>query len=94
MHTATLVPPKQRVALLSALDSANHTLKRSAGGFMPSLQPVKRCGPQTVETITKRTVLALESNGLVQLDDIACPSQATLTEAGKQLAKRLMTGGQ
>ncbi|WCE02817.1 hypothetical protein [Pseudoxanthomonas sp. JBR18] len=89
MHTAILVPPKQRVALLSALDSANHTLKRSAGGFMPSLQPVKRSGPQTIETITKRTVLALECNGLVTLDNEACPSRATLTDSGLKLAEQL-----
>lgn len=93
MHATALVPPKQRVALLSALNSVGHTLKRSAGGFMPSLQPVKRSEPQTVETVTKRTVLALEHSGYVALDDSACPSRATLTESGRKLAEQLKAVG-
>ena len=76
-------------ALLAALDSPGHTLRRFNGDFIATPPRQRTSGTIATRNFTKRVVLRLHRDGLLRMDDIHCPAAATLTPEGHALAEQL-----
>lgn len=83
------VPPLQREALLAALQSPTHTLRRMRGGYVALGADVRTSGEATAHTVTRRMALRLEREGLVDFDDPFFPDRITLNARGVALAEQL-----
>ena len=83
------VPPLQRAALLAALDSFMHTLRRMRGGYVALGASVRTSGPAVAHTVTRRMALRLEREGLARFDEPDFPTAVTLTPDGVVLAEQL-----
>lgn len=81
--------PAVRDALLAALCTPSHTLKRGCGGFVAFDGPVKRSGPTTYQAVTLRTINRMREDGLVKFDEPEFPRVITLTDAGIAAAREL-----
>jgi|SRR5690606_27812331 len=91
MTTPAHIPPLQREALLAALQSPNHTLRRMRGGYVALGADVRTSGAATAHTVTRRMALRLEREGLVDFDDPFFPDRVTLNARGLALAQQLRT---
>jgi len=76
-------------ALLAALDTPTHSLRRGPGGFIAVGQPIKKSGPVPYQAFTRRAIKFLEREGLAEFDVPEFPSVVTLTEAGVAAAREL-----
>ncbi|GAB3305786.1 hypothetical protein [Luteimonas notoginsengisoli] len=83
------IPPLQREALLAALQSPTHTLRRMRGGYVALGADVRTSGTATAHTVTRRMALRLEREGLVDFDDPDYPTVITLNAHGVALAEQL-----
>ena len=83
--------PQIRAALLAAANAPHHRLSRCAGGFTaPPAERVRAGGQATVPVITRRTVLRLERDDLVQFDDgTEYSTTVSLTAAGLEAVREL-----
>lgn len=89
MSTGPYVPPQQREALLAALQSPTHTLRRMRGGYVALGADVRTSGAATAHAVSRRMALRLEREGLADFDDPACPTVITLNAEGLALARQL-----
>lgn len=83
------IPPLQREALLAALQSPTHTLRRMRGGYVALGADVRTSGQATAHLVTRRMALRLEREGLVEFDDPMFPDTVTLNRKGIALAEQL-----
>lgn len=86
------IPEKEREALLAALQSPTHTLRRMRGGYVALGADVRTSGKATAYTVTRRMALRLERRGLVDFDQPEFPNVVTLNANGVALATRLRDG--
>jgi hypothetical protein len=83
------IPPLQREALLAALQSPTHTLRRMRGGYVALGADVRTSGKATAHLVTPRMAKRLEREGLADFDDPECPDAVTLNDQGVALAEQL-----
>lgn len=83
--------PMMRDALLAAINTPNHSLRRGPGGFLALGTPIRKSGAVSVPAFTRRTVNRLDNAGLVTFDDPDFPSCVTLTQAGIDAAKQIQS---
>lgn len=83
------VPPKEREALLAALTSPTHKLRRMRGGFVAVAGDGRTSGTTTAYTVSKRMALRLEREGFVEFDHPEYPDVITLNDQGVALATQL-----
>lgn len=83
--------PQIRAALLAAANAPNHRLRRCKGGFTaPPADRVRTTGQAAVPVITRRTILRLERDGLIEFegrDEYA--TTVTLTTDGLDAVREL-----
>ncbi|HVI60097.1 MAG TPA: hypothetical protein VM619_14660 [Luteimonas sp.] len=91
---ALYVPPLQRAALLAALQSPNHTLRRMRNGYIALADDVRTSGEATVVIVTRRMALRLKREGLVDFDDSKYPERVMLNARGVALAEQLRAAAQ
>lgn len=89
MASTPHIPPKERDALLAALQSPTHTLRRMRGGYVALGADVRTSGRATAHVVTRRMALRLEREGLVDFDDPEFPTVITLNAHGVALATQL-----
>jgi len=79
---ATAYTPAVSAALMAALETPAHTLRRTREGFVSSrpAQPV---------AVTRRCANQLERDGLFAFDNPAFPSALTLTQEGLKAARQI-----
>lgn len=87
--TTITYTPTVRAALLAALDTPTHTLRRGCGGFVAIGAPIRQSAPRMMQTFTRRVVNWLERDGLAEFDDLEFPSNVTLTADGIAAAQEL-----
>lgn len=92
--TATAYTPTVRAALLAALDTPTHSLRRGCGGFIATGAPIRQSVPRTMPVFTRRVVNWLERDGLAEFDDPNSPSNVTLTADGLAAAQELKAAQQ
>ncbi|WP_027489355.1 hypothetical protein [Rhodanobacter sp. OR92] len=78
----TAYTPTVRAALMAALNTPAHTLRRTRGGFVSSK-------PTQVAPISRRCANQLERDGLFEFDNPGFPSAMTLTREGLDAARLL-----
>lgn len=83
------IPPLQRQALLAALATPTHTLRRMRGGYVALGADVTTSGPATAQAFTGRLVKMLWREGYVEFDQPEFPSTVKLNPHGRQTAQRL-----
>lgn len=93
MSVAPHIPPQQREALLAALQSPTHTLRRMRGGYVALGANVRTSGQATVHQVSRRMALRLEREGLVEFDHPVYPDRITLNADGLALAQQLRAAG-
>lgn len=81
--------PILRAALLAALASPNHTLRRAKGGFAATGIKIRTSSSRAIAAFTRRAVNKLQREGLVEFDNEGAPSEARLTSAGVEVATQL-----
>ncbi|WP_101926980.1 MULTISPECIES: hypothetical protein [Luteimonas] len=83
--------PQIRAALLAAAASPTHRLRRCKGGFVaPPSANVRTGGTAQVTVVTRRTVLRLQRDGLLQFDDgTEFATSVILTREGIEAAEQL-----
>lgn len=83
----TAYTPTVRAALMAALNTPAHTLRRTRGGFVSS-RPIQAA------PISRRCANQLERDGLFEFDNPAFPSAITLTREGLEAAQQLQAANQ
>lgn len=81
----------QRTALAEAYRSASHSLVRQGARFIALHDRESKSGIRQQPAFTLRLVRMLERDWIVEFDDPAFPSRATLTKKGLRLARELDT---
>lgn len=94
MSTDTPLPPLQRDALLAALATPNHTLRRTRRGYIALDADVRKSGAATAHVFTGRLMNMLWRAALVDFDPPDYPSTVTLTTRGKAIAQQLRDASQ
>lgn len=92
--TAATYTPTVRAALLAALDTPTHSLRRGCGGFIATGAPIRQSAPRMMPAFTRRVVNWLERDGLAEFDDPDFPSNVTLTADGIAAAQELKAAQQ
>ena len=82
MTTLTETPPLQRQALLSMLADPDRALTLVPGGFFC---PANRPHP----IFTRRTIKAMERDGLIKVDAPFCTTRVEMTDQGLAIATQL-----
>jgi hypothetical protein len=90
MQTLRDIPPLQRDALCEAIQSPTHALVRGALGFSAAPARNLRNSTGTVRVFSLRLMRMLDRAYLVDLDEPAFPTRATLTSKGRELAEQLV----
>lgn len=85
--------PTVRAALLAALETPSHSLRRGPGGYVAFGRSIRTSGPASCEAFTRRVVNWLERDGLAEFDDPMYPTTVTLTNAGVSEAQRIKDQG-
>ena len=83
--------PTLRAALLAALASPNHTLRRAKGGFTATGIKIRTSSASAIAAFTRRAVNKLQREGLVEFDNDGAPSEVRLTSIGLQVARELQS---
>lgn len=89
MPNATTYTPTVRAALLAALESPTHSLKRAPGGFVALGTPITSSAPKMFQAFTRRAINWLEREGLAEFDEPDFPRSVTLTDAGLEAAQQI-----
>ncbi|TQD51213.1 hypothetical protein [Marilutibacter aestuarii] len=91
MTTLQSLSPLQRRALLAALASPSHSFTRQRAGYVAAgaYPKANRSQALQVETFTKRLMLMLEREYLVESDQPGFPTRFALTSKGLQLAQAI-----
>lgn len=88
-----ILQPVARRALIAALGSQGHALRRTRGGFVSTPAQVKTSTAVTVEVFTRRAINWLDNANLVAFDDPDFPRSVKLTVRGVAMAQRLVANG-
>ncbi len=91
MTTTAHITPLQRQALLAALQSPTHTLRRMRGGYVALGADVTTSGPATAHAFTGRMMNMLYRDNLVDFDQPTFPDRVTLNAHGREIAEQLRT---
>lgn len=91
MTTPQTVSPLQRRALLAALASPTHCFTRNRAGYIAAgaCPKANRSQPLQVETFTKRLMLMMARDYLVEADQPSFPTRFELTRKGLELARQI-----
>lgn len=88
-ETIPHVPPQQRAALLAALESPTHTLRRMRGMYVALPAVTRTSGTTEAHAVSMRMAMRLEREGLAKFDEPDFPTAVTLTPDGVVLAEQL-----